>query len=135
MADKYVDSVWSLAIGIRIKWTNSMEELLAYTHLICLFNSFFFLALNFLFSKTKMFKYRYLFSQAKYYLTRESWMVIIQIETLHTLSILISACIYFCELKKRILRVLIFYEWQVFDNFEFINFSPIEKWIRKIQLN
>ena len=57
-------------------------------HLIHLFNSFL-LVLNFVFSKTKMLKLL---------------VVIILIETLHTLSILIFACTYFCELKKIIFR-------------------------------
>ena len=81
MAEKYVDSVWSLPIGIRIRWTNSMEELLASSYmfgylclylilifficywphliyipqLVCLF-TFFLIALNFVFSKIEMFK-------------------------------------------------------------------------------
>ena len=57
-------------------------------HLTHLFN-YFFLVLNFVFSKTKMFKLL---------------VVITLIETLHTLSILIFARIYFCELKKIIFR-------------------------------
>ena len=53
-----------------------------------------------------------------------------------TLSVILFACIYFCELKKnRISRVLVFCEKRVFENFEFINFSPKEKGIRKRQLN
>ena len=57
-------------------------------HLIHLFN-YFLLVLNFVFRKTKMFKLL---------------VVITLIETLHTLSILIFARIYFCELKKIIFR-------------------------------
>ena len=45
-------------------------------------------------------EYQHLFSQAKYYPMRESWDVIIQIGTLHTLSVLIFAGIHFCKLKK-----------------------------------
>ena len=46
-------------------------------------------------------------------------------------------CVYlFLRAKKnRISRVLIFCEKRVFENFEFINFSPKEKRIRKRQLN
>ena len=46
-------------------------------------------------------------------------------------------CVYlFLRAKKnRISRVLIFCEKRVFENFEFINFSPKEKGIRKRQLN
>ena len=77
----YVYSVWLLPIGIKIRWTNSMEKLLtssymfgylclylififflyligliSYMYVIfCLFTSFL-LALNFAFSKIKMFK-------------------------------------------------------------------------------
>ena len=61
-------------------------------------------------------------------------MVVIQIETLHTLSVLISACIHVCELKKPYFASTYFYEWQVFESFEFINFSPKEKRIRDIWL-
>ena len=67
----------------------------------------------------------------------------------HTLSVLIFACIYFCELKKsyfastyfckwqvfETFASTYFCEWQVFENFEFINFSPKEKIIRKRELN
>ena len=59
----------------------------------------------------------------------------IQIETLYTLSVLIFAYLFLRAKKNRISRVLPFYEWQVFENFGFINFSPIEKRIRKRQLN
>ena len=118
-----------------------MEELLAYTSshvcLIC-----FLLALTFIFSKIKMFKLlfilfvikqrnigcHYLFSQANYCRTRESWVVITEIE-------IIFACIYFCELKKSYFASTYFCEWQVFENFEFINFTPKEKRIRKRQFN
>ena len=110
-----------------------MEELLAYTSshvcLIC-----FLLALTFIFSKIKMFKLlfilfvikqrnigcHYLFSQANYCRTRESWVVITEIE-------IIFACIYFCELKKSYFASTYFCEWQVFENFEFINFTPPKK--------
>ena len=61
--------------------------------------------------------------------------VIILIETLHTLSILIFACTYFCELKKSYFVSTYVCEWQAFENFEFINFRPKEKRIRKRQLN
>ena len=54
MAEKDVDSVWSLPVGIRISWTNSMEELLAYTSSHMFIH--FLLALNFVFSKTRTFK-------------------------------------------------------------------------------
>ena len=57
-------------------------------------------------------------------------MVIIQIETLHTLSVLKKA-----KLKKMYFTITHFCEWQVFENFEFINFSPKEKRIRKRQLS
>ena len=54
MGEKYVGSVWSLPIRIRIKWTNPMEELLANTSShVCLIR--FLLALNFVFIKTKIF--------------------------------------------------------------------------------
>ena len=33
----------------------------------------------------------------------------------------------FCELKSRILWVLIFCKWQDFENLEFVNFSLIKK--------
>ena len=61
--------------------------------------------------------------------------MLVQTETLHTLSILIFACIYSCELKKSYFASAYFFEWQVFQNFEFINFSPKEKRLRKRQLN
>ena len=100
------------------------------------------LALNFVFSKTKMFKllfilfvinqitgqsnigYRYLFSQDKHCPTRESWVVIIQIETLHKLSVLIFACIYFCELKKIIFPEYLFYANGKFWKFRVYKFQP-----------
>ena len=54
MAEKYVNSVWSLPIGIRIRWTNSMEELLAYTSShVCFIR--FLLALNLVSSKNRVF--------------------------------------------------------------------------------
>ena len=89
----------------------------------------------FLFSKTKMFKLlfilfvikkiigqriigcRYFFGQAKYYPTRENWVVIIQVETLHTSSVLIFAGIYFCELKKIVFREYLFLRMTSFWKF------------------
>ena len=53
MAEKYVNSVWSLPIGIRIRWKNSMEELLAYTS-SHVFLIRFLLALNLVSSKNKV---------------------------------------------------------------------------------
>ena len=70
----------------------TLQKIYLITHLIHLLN-YFLLVLNFVFSKTKMFKLL---------------VVIILIETLHTLSILIFACTYFCELKNHISRVLMF---------------------------
>ena len=79
-AKKHVDGVWLLPIGIRIRWTNSREELLASSFSLCMLASRmyiflyliglilcmylilyvcllrFLLALNFVFSKIKMFK-------------------------------------------------------------------------------
>ena len=50
-AEKYVDSIWSLPIGIKIRWTSSLEELLAYTssHMFIYFVSCYY-------STSKMFK-------------------------------------------------------------------------------
>ena len=62
-------------------------------------------------------------------------MVVIQIETLHTLGVLIFTCIYFCKLKKSYFASICFCKWKVFENFKFINFSPKEKTIRKRRLN
>ena len=38
---------------------------------------------------------------------------------------------YFCELKKTYFASTYFFEWQVFENVKFINFSLIENRIRK----
>ena len=53
------------------------------------------------------------------------------------LNVLIFACIYFCKLKKFYFASTFFCEWQVFEDFEFVNFSPIEKriWKRLIFLS
>ena len=130
-----------------------MEKLLAYasSHMFVYF--VFLLAVNFFFSNTKMLKLLFILlvikqflgnvtsgidiysAKAKYYPIRESWVVVIQIETLHTLSVLIFAYIYFCELKKSYFARTYFWEWTVFENFEVINFSSKEKRIRKRQLN
>ena len=59
--------------------------------------------------------------------------MVIQIEPLHTLSVLIFAGIYFCELKKSYFVGTYFCKWQVFENFEFIDFRPKEKRIRKYE--
>ena len=57
-----------------------------------------------------------------------------QIETLHTLSVLIFACIYFCELKKLYFASTYFLQLASFWKFRvYINFSPIEKRTRKIK--
>ena len=123
-AEKYVDSV---CLIITCRNQNQVEKLygreigIYLISYVCLLR--FLLALNFGFSKTKMFKllfillsmigqlnigYRCLLSEAKYYSTRESWVVVIQIETLHTLSVLIVACFYVCEKKKIVFREYLF---------------------------
>ena len=105
------------------------------TCLICLFNSFK-LALSFAFSKTKMFKVLFILFVMKQLLGNVKSVLIFilpikQTEKLHTWSILIFTCIYFCELKNFISWVFIFCECQVFENFNFMNLNPIEKRIRK----
>ena len=143
MAEKYV---CSLPIGIRIRWVNSMKELLAHTsYHVCLIC--FFLALNLVKPRCLSLCLSCLLSNnywamqhrvsifiqpSKVLSDGEIWVVINQIETLHTLSILIFACIYFCELKK-----IVFHKYLFFPNgnFEFINFNRIEKRIRKRQLS
>ena len=63
------------------------------------------------------------------------WVVITQIETLHTLSVLIFACIYFCKLKKIVFPENLFLRMASFWKFAFINFNPKDKRLRKRQLN
>ena len=39
----------------------------------------------------------------------------------------INFCVYFCKLKKSYFASTYFCKWQVFENFEFINFIPKEE--------
>ena len=54
-------------------------------------------------------------------------MVVIQMETLHTLSVLIFVCISFCELKKIVFREYLFLQMASFWKFRDYKFQPQRK--------
>ena len=58
---------------------------------------------------------------------RESCVVVIQIETLHNLSVLIFACIYFWELQKIVFCEYLFLQMASFWNFWVYKFQPQRK--------
>ena len=107
------------------------------SHLICLFTSFL-QALNFVFSKIKMFKLLFILFVIKQLLSN----LTSDIDTYSAkLSIFRLGKAKWCNsdgsiayLKRTIFCVYLLYfastsfcEWQVFENFQFLNFSPYEK--------
>ena len=96
------------------------------------------LALNFVFSKTKIFKLLFILfvikqlldnltSDIDFYSAKQSivgWVVVIQTETLHALSVLIFACFYVYELKKIVFREYLFLRMASFWKFRVYQFQP-----------